>query len=177
MLQMICWFSTLICRAMSMHSSESLWTIKGRVASLLKKDIKADVLSQSSSKKNKDVNVAGLFCGKKKLKQFWVRRQKSPPFSPKLLFLLGNLAHQVTRSHCTALTVVPAPDPARDHALQTRTEIPDLVALGFSERRNPVMAAVRVQGHVTRSLKSRDLELECFQRVVHLLRCGRKLIN
>ena len=44
--------------------------MKDRVASLLKKDIKADVLSQSSSKKNKDVNVAGLFCGKKKLKQF-----------------------------------------------------------------------------------------------------------
>ena len=35
-----------------------------------------------------------------------------------------------------APTVVPAPDPARDHALQTRTEIPDLVALGFSERRS-----------------------------------------
>ena len=31
--------------------------MKDRVASLLKKDIKADVLSQSSSKKNKDENV------------------------------------------------------------------------------------------------------------------------
>ena len=39
--------------------------MKDRVASLLKKDIKADVLSQSSSKKNKDENVAGLFCGEK----------------------------------------------------------------------------------------------------------------
>ena len=42
--------------------------MKDRVASLLKKDIKADVLSQSSSKKNKDENEAGLFCGGKKLK-------------------------------------------------------------------------------------------------------------
>ena len=39
--------------------------MKDRVASLLKKDIKADVLSQSSSKKNKDENMAGLFCGEK----------------------------------------------------------------------------------------------------------------
>ena len=38
-------------------------------------------------------------------------------------------------------TVVPAPNPAQDHDLQTRREIPDLVALGFSERRNPAMVA------------------------------------
>ena len=44
--------------------------MKDRIASLLKKDINADVLSHSSSKKNKDQNVAGLFCGEKKLKQF-----------------------------------------------------------------------------------------------------------
>ena len=68
MLQMICWFSTLICWAMSMLSSESLWTMKDTVASLLKMDSKADILSSSSSKKNKDENVAGLFCGEKKLK-------------------------------------------------------------------------------------------------------------
>ena len=72
--------------------------MKDRVASLLKKDIKADVLSQSSSKKNKDENVTGLFCGEKKLKIVLVRRQKSPTLSPKLLFLLGNPAHLVTRS-------------------------------------------------------------------------------
>ena len=42
--------------------------MKGRVASLLKMDSKADILSSSSSKKNKDENVAGLFCGEKKLK-------------------------------------------------------------------------------------------------------------
>ena len=42
--------------------------MKDRVASLLKKDIKADVLTQSSSKKNKDENMAGLLCGEKKLK-------------------------------------------------------------------------------------------------------------
>ena len=105
------------------------------------------------------------------VKRNW-RRQKSPPFSPKLLFLLGNPAHQVTRSQSTAPTVIPAPAPARDHTLQTRTEIPDLVALGFSDRRNPVMAVARVKGHMTQSLKSRNLD--CF---VHLLRCGKKLIN
>ena len=48
---------------------EPLWCFilkcQDRVASLLKKDIKADVLSQSSSKKNKDENMAGLFCGEK----------------------------------------------------------------------------------------------------------------
>ena len=32
------------------------------------------------------------------------------------------------------------PDPAQDHDLQTRSEIPDLVELGFSERRNPAIA-------------------------------------
>ena len=42
--------------------------MKDRVASLLKMDSKADILSSSSSKKNKDENVAGLFCGEKKLK-------------------------------------------------------------------------------------------------------------
>ena len=42
--------------------------MKDRVESLLKKDIKADVVSQSSTKKNKDENMAGLFCGEKKLK-------------------------------------------------------------------------------------------------------------
>ena len=42
--------------------------MKDTVASLLKMDSKADILSSSSSKKNKDENVAGLFCGEKKLK-------------------------------------------------------------------------------------------------------------
>ena len=37
--------------------------------------------------------------------------------------------------------VTPAPDPARDYDLQTRSEIPDLLELGFSDRRNPAMAA------------------------------------
>ena len=39
--------------------------MKDTVASLLKMDSKADILSSSSSKKNKDENVAGLFCGEK----------------------------------------------------------------------------------------------------------------
>ena len=42
--------------------------IRDRAASLFKKDIKSEVLSQTSSKKNKDENNAGLFCGDKILK-------------------------------------------------------------------------------------------------------------
>ena len=57
--------------------------------------------------------------------------------------MLPNLEGDVERNRKTAPTVVPAPDPARDHNLhlQTRSEIPDLVELGFSEIRNPAMAA------------------------------------
>ena len=50
------------------------------------------------------------------------------------------LEGDVERNRYTAPTVVPAPDPAQDHDLQTRSEIPDLVELGFSERRNPAIA-------------------------------------
>ena len=96
--------------------------------------------------------MAGLFCGEKKLKIVLSEAtKKRQPFSPKLLFLLGNLAHQVTRSHCTAPKVVPAPDPAQDHTLQTRTEIPDFVALGFSERRSGNGGGTSKGSHDTKS--------------------------
>ena len=42
--------------------------IRDKVASLFKKDIKSEILSQSSSKKNKDANQIGYFGGDKKLK-------------------------------------------------------------------------------------------------------------
>ena len=42
--------------------------IRDKVASLFKKDIKSEILSQSSSKKNKDANQIGYFGGDKKLR-------------------------------------------------------------------------------------------------------------
>ena len=57
--------------------------MKDRVASLLKKNNKADVLSQSSYKKNKDENKAGLFCGEKKLKIFLSEATKKSAFLTK----------------------------------------------------------------------------------------------
>ena len=42
--------------------------IRDKVASLFKKDIKSEVLSQSSSKKNKEENNVGYFGGDKKMK-------------------------------------------------------------------------------------------------------------
>ena len=61
------------------------------------------------------------------------------------------------KEHCTAPTVVPTPDSARDHDLQTRTEIPDLVALSFFRKKKSVNGSRTSKGsHDPKSKKQKS---------------------
>ena len=129
--------------------------MKERVASLLKKDIKADVLSQSSSKRNKDENVAGLFCGEKKLKIFFSGVTKKSVILTKAVVPARKPSTSSYKEHCTAPTVVPTP--TRDHNLQTRTEIPDLIALSFFRKKKSVNGSRTSKGsHDPKSKKQKS---------------------